>query len=72
MLPIWIHDGEEVDVVEVDNVLVLLVALDQLLQDVGHGGGTDPLTGVDSYIGDEKVNTVKEFEKKKPGQKLKT
>ena len=58
-LPIGIHDGEDVDVVEVDNVLVGVVALHQLLQDVGHRRGADPLAGVNACKESRKTKTKK-------------
>lgn len=53
-LPIGIHDWEDVDIVEVDNVVVFLVALDKLPEDVGHRGGADPFTGMNAFRGEER------------------
>ena len=49
LLPIWIHDWEDINVIEVDNILVGLVTLDQLLEDERHRRRADPLTGMNSW-----------------------
>lgn len=50
LLPIRISNRKHVDIISVEHAVADILVLDQLAHEVHDGGGTDPLTGVNSSI----------------------
>ena len=50
VLPVGVHDRQDVELEPVDDLLVGVIVFDKLLDHVHDRGGTDPLPGVDPAI----------------------
>ena len=50
LVPVGVHHGEDEHGELVQEGVVLPVGLDHAVDQVGHGGGTDPLPGVDASV----------------------